>query len=75
MIILGYNILPGKLIYWDIGNDMANEMIKQAMRRDRFFQIMRFLHCADNTKMDPTDKMWKLRPIVSMLQSSFLKYY
>nr|CAI5831570.1 unnamed protein product [Callosobruchus analis] len=36
---------------------------------------MRFMHCADNTRMDPKDKMWKLRPIISKLQESFLKYY
>ncbi|CAH1968148.1 unnamed protein product [Acanthoscelides obtectus] len=75
LIVSGYNILPGKRFYWDSGEDMSNGMIKEAMRRDRFIQIMRFVHCADNTKMDPQDKMWKLRPIITRLQESFLKYY
>lgn len=75
MIVSGYNILPGKRFFWDSGTDMCNEMVKEAMRRDRFIQIMRFLHCADNSKIDTTDKMWKLRPLITKLQSSFLKYY
>nr|CAI5831567.1 unnamed protein product [Callosobruchus analis]CAI5839624.1 unnamed protein product [Callosobruchus analis] len=75
LVVSGYNILPGKRFYWDSGDDMSNDMVKEAMRRDRFVQIMRFMHCADNTRMDPKDKMWKLRPIISKLQESFLKYY
>nr|CAH7756451.1 unnamed protein product [Callosobruchus chinensis] len=54
---------------------MSNGMIKEATRRDRFVQIMRFVHCADNTRMDTEDKMWKLRPVISRLQESFLKYH
>lgn len=67
-IVTGYNVLPGKRFYWDSGKDMQNQMIKEAMRRDRFIQIMRFFHVADNTKLDSTDKMWKLRPLIDKLQ-------
>lgn len=45
------------------------------MRRNRFRQIMRVLHCADNTKPKPNDKMWKLRPLIDILQSNFLKHF
>ncbi|KAG5870172.1 hypothetical protein JTB14_032464 [Gonioctena quinquepunctata] len=37
--------------------------------------IMRFLHCADNTKLDPTDKMTKLRPLIDQIKKCFLKNY
>ncbi|KAB0799672.1 hypothetical protein PPYR_07552 [Photinus pyralis] len=75
LIATGYNILPGKDFYWDSGDDMGNQMIKNACRRDRFRQIMRFLHLADNTQMNPNDKLWKLRPLIDRLQRNFLKYY
>jgi len=42
------------------------------MRRDRFIQIMRFLHFADNTQPDTTDKMWKLRPLMKLIKQNFL---
>ena len=45
------------------------------MRRDRFCQIMRFLHFADNTRPDLADKMWKLCRLINRLKSNFLKNF
>ena len=75
LIVSGYNILAGKRQYWEAASDVRNEMVYNAMRRDRFAQLMRFLHFADNTKPDLMDKMWKLRPLVNILKSSFLKNF
>lgn len=50
-------------------------MISAAMRRDRFFTILRFLHCADNLQPDLTDKMWKLRPLIKLLNANYMKHY
>lgn len=41
------------------------------MRRDRFRQIMRFFHCADNTQLNKSDKMSKLRPLMTLLKNKF----
>jgi len=50
-------------------------MVHNAMRRDRFCQIMRFLHFADNTRPDLADKMWKLCRLINRLKSNFLKNF
>ncbi|KAG5864276.1 hypothetical protein JTB14_021251 [Gonioctena quinquepunctata] len=63
----GYN-LPSKRHYWDSNDDMKNIALTQCMRRDRFLQISRFLHCADNTKIDNNDKAWKIRPSIKMMK-------
>ncbi|KAJ8930307.1 hypothetical protein NQ314_016898 [Rhamnusium bicolor] len=47
LIVTGYNELPGKDLYWDSEDDMRNHMVYNEMRRDRFRQIIRYLHCAD----------------------------
>ncbi|KAG5869302.1 hypothetical protein JTB14_000926 [Gonioctena quinquepunctata] len=52
----GYAELPGRDFYWDVNDDTRNHMVSQAMRRDRFRQILKYLHCADNTKPDQSDK-------------------
>lgn len=75
LIVSGYSVLPGKRFYWESVGDMRNSMVAGAMRRDRFFQIMRFIHCADNTKPDESDKMWKLRPFMDKLKCKFLEHY
>jgi len=52
LIVSGYNVLPGKRYYWESSTDVRNELIYHSMRRDRFIQIMRFLHFTDNTQPD-----------------------
>jgi len=75
LIISGYNSLPGKRYYWKDGKDMKNEMVSNAVRRDLFLQISRFLHCADNMNINTTDKMYKLRPLIEKLKVNFLKSF
>lgn len=74
LLFSGYVNLPGKRYFWDSGTDTQNILVREAMRRNRFLQILRFLHCVDNTKMDPADKLWKLRPLITKLQDNFSKY-
>ncbi|KAI4455177.1 transposase is4 [Holotrichia oblita] len=75
LIISGYVSLPGKRYYWKSQGDMRNSTISEAMRRNRFFEIMKCLHCADNSNSDPNDRMWKLRPYMEKLKLKFLQHY
>ncbi|KAK9696562.1 Transposase IS4 [Popillia japonica] len=68
----GYCELPGRDFYWDSQEDMKNHMVTQATRRDRFRQILRYLHCTDNTKSNESDKLWKLRRM-DMIKEKFLQ--
>lgn len=71
----GYNSVPSRRSFWDSGEDLKNQMVYKAMRRDRFESIMRFLHCSDNTKLDKADKMTKLRPFINLLKSRFIHHF
>ncbi|KAK8788203.1 hypothetical protein V5799_022020 [Amblyomma americanum] len=75
LVLSGYTRLPGKKCYWDSGTDMRNTMVYNAMRRNRFIQIMRFLHCADNASLTLSDKLTKLRPLMTLLKARFLKHF
>ncbi|KAG5887401.1 hypothetical protein JTB14_001591 [Gonioctena quinquepunctata] len=75
LIVSGYNNLPSKRDYWDSGDDMRNAAVFQAMRRNRFLDICRFIHCAGNTKIDQTDKAWKIRPFMEMLKERCIKNF
>lgn len=44
------------------------------MKPDRFMQIMRFIHEADNNNLDKNDKMTKLRPLIKKLKEKFLHH-
>ncbi|XP_044766308.1 piggyBac transposable element-derived protein 3-like [Coccinella septempunctata] len=72
LIVTGYNELPGRDYYWDSKADMKNALVCDSMRRDRFRQILKYLHCSDNTKPHSEDKMWKLRPLMDLLKRKFI---
>lgn len=67
LILSGYNTVPSKRNYWDSQGDLCNEYVYTSMRRDRFLNISRFVHCAGNSTPSDNDKIWKLRPLMIML--------
>ncbi|GBM48062.1 hypothetical protein AVEN_34387-1 [Araneus ventricosus] len=52
LILSAYNIVPGKKRFWENASDLRNDLVYNARRRDRFVQIMKYMHCADNTKIN-----------------------
>nr|CAH7762079.1 unnamed protein product [Callosobruchus chinensis] len=75
LIVTGYDPKPSKKHYWDSIGDLKNSMVSNSMRRDRFIQIMKFIHCADNCTIDGSDKLYKLRPFMSKVKQNFLKHF
>lgn len=75
LVLSSYNTLPNKRLYWDGQDDTRNVLVVNAMRRNRFEQILRFLHCKDNTKIDPQNKMWKIQPLIDKIKTKCLKYF
>ena len=59
--------LPCRRMYWGTNPYVRNE----AMCRNRFDEIMRYLHLADNTQVDRRDKVAKVRPLVLGLNDIF----
>ncbi|KAJ8954297.1 hypothetical protein NQ318_005880, partial [Aromia moschata] len=70
IILSGYNTLPSKRMYWDLKDNAKNILVSSSMRRNR--QIQQFLHLADNTKIDASDKAWKIRPLMDEIKKRFL---
>lgn len=75
LILSGYNSVPNKRLYWENRKDTRHEFICNAIRRNRFEQILRFLHCADNNEMNVNDKLWKIRPLVENIRKKCLQHF
>ena len=75
LIVSGYNPAPRRHLYWARDADVHNEAISSAMTRNRFTEMMRYLHCCDNARLDADDKLSKVRPLVSMVNERFLTYF
>lgn len=53
---------------------MNRPIVKNAMSRNKFELLKRYLHLSDNTKLDLSDKFAKLRPYFDLLNRSFIKF-
>ncbi|GBN80075.1 Chimeric ERCC6-PGBD3 protein [Araneus ventricosus] len=73
LILSGYNTVPVKKRFWENASDLRNDLVYNAMCRDRFVQIMKYMHCADNTKINPIGKFFKLRPLLNKLKKKFIE--
>ena len=79
-ILMGLVRMPSMYDYWSTNPIYRYAPIADRITRDRFLDIHKYLHFADNTSMPaystPTyDKLGKIRPLVSHLNSRFLTLY
>ena len=52
LILSGYTPVPYRRLYWSVEPDVHNDFVSALMRRNRFDEIMQFLHLADNSKIN-----------------------
>ncbi|CAB3242110.1 unnamed protein product [Arctia plantaginis] len=74
LILSGYAPLPRCRMYWESIEDTRNILVVKSMRRNRFEEISRYFHVADNIALPENDKMAKVRPLIDMLNAKFLQY-
>lgn len=74
LIVSGYHTLPQVKLYWSSDEDKGVPIVKNAMSRNRFFEIKQNMHVANNNQLDKEDKFAKLRPLFDLLNINFLKY-
>ncbi|XP_072007002.1 piggyBac transposable element-derived protein 4-like [Engystomops pustulosus] len=66
--------------YWSKNPIQVTPVYSAVMSRSRYEHIMRFLHFSDNSQAPPSsdpnrDRLYKLRPLINMLNQSFIEKY
>lgn len=75
LIFTGYHKLPSERSYWSVDEDLGVALVSDCMSRNRFLEIKRNLHFADNSMAtSSTDKMFKIRPLCDILQNKFCQF-
>jgi len=72
LLLSGYVNVPRWRMLWEVESETFNATVSNAMRRNMFEMVKRFLHCSDNRKLNAADKFAKMRPLMSMLNERFL---
>lgn len=75
LILSGYVAVPRRRMFWENNDDTKNIAVSNAMRRNRFEEIMKYLHFSDNNELDKEDKYTKLRNIMSMINERCLNFF
>lgn len=74
LIFTGYHKLPSERHYWSVDQDLGIQYIKDAMPRDRYLEIKRYLHFNDNNRLPSADKIFKLRPFIENINTNFKRF-
>ncbi|KAJ4441104.1 hypothetical protein ANN_10954, partial [Periplaneta americana] len=71
LLLSGYVVVPRRRMYWQGEQDSHNELVSNAISRDRFDFIMMNLHVCDNDDLEKSDRFAKIRMLLSMLNERF----
>ena len=61
--------------YWMKHSLIGTPVFGKYMPRDRFFEILRFIHFVDNNEPVENDRCWKVRFIMSRLISKYKEFF
>ncbi|CAG0903911.1 unnamed protein product [Cyprideis torosa] len=60
----GYHCVPSRRHYWSNDPDLHVSFVADIISRNRFDAILSILHFADNQRLNRSDRMAKLRPLM-----------
>nr|XP_027231163.1 piggyBac transposable element-derived protein 4-like [Penaeus vannamei] len=75
-LLMGLQPRPHSRYYWSKNRLLSSSVFPETMTRDRFDLLQSRLHFSDNE--DPradTDRLWKLRPVLDILDTTFKTVY
>ncbi len=70
----GYHTLPKERLYWSKDSDVGVPIVREAITKNEFMNIKRYLHLADNQSLDKTDKMAKVAPLVNAVNKNLNQF-
>lgn len=74
LILSGMIKLPSIRDYWSTNPAFGNVVVKQAMTRNMFEKIKRYLHFMNNDDIDVTDRFSKVRRLIDLLNVKFMRF-
>ena len=69
----GYVKCQSWKMYWESTSGTHNEGVWNAMSRNRFYQITKYIYCYDREEADGGDRCAKIRPIIEKLNELSIK--
>lgn len=74
LLLSGYHSLPRERLYWNRDEDVKITFVSSHMARDRFLEIKRYIHLANNDAVVASDKLYKVRSFLTILNTSLQQF-
>lgn len=75
LLLSGYNHVARYRMYWEQSVDCNFHGVASAMPRNRFEELLRYFHVADNNNLAKEDKFSKVRPLWNLCNERWVKYF
>ena len=74
LLLTGYHSLPEEHHYWSTQPDLGVPAVYNTISRNRYHEIKRYLHFADNQRLTEGDKMSKISPLYNVLNCNLVQF-
>ncbi len=74
VILSGYHRLPQEKLYWSKDSDVGVDIVREALTKNEFVTIKKYIHLADNEQLDRNDKMAKVTPLIEKLNANLMQF-
>ena len=74
ILLSGYHTVPEEQQYWSTQPDLRVEIVVKTMSRNRYLEIKKYMHFADNLKLTPGNKMSKISPLYDMINKNLVQF-
>ena len=62
-------------MYWEMSSDSRNTIVASLFTRNRFLDVLQYLHLANNNNLNPSDKFSKVNPLFKMIHEGCLQNF
>ena len=74
ILLSGYHTVPQEQHYWSTQPDLHVEIVAEAMSRNRYLEIKKYLRFADNWNLIHGNKMSKVLPLYEMMNENLIQF-
>ena len=74
LLLTGYHSLPHEQHYWSTQPDLRVQAVYNVLSRNRYFDIKKHIHFADNQNFTKGDKMSKVSPLYEMINNNLIQF-
>ena len=74
LLLSGYCSVSRGRMYWESALDASNQLVINSMRRNRFEEIRKYFHAADNLQVEKEDRFAKVKPLLNVMNKNTLSY-